>query len=186
MDSARWSFQYDHIESLAAPTQTTRYYLVVTNSTGCSDTSSVLVTVDTTTNSGGPIAYWPFNDNAIDETGNGHDGVVHGAHIIPDRFGNPKSAYDFEGGSSTFLRSADLTTGPGAQMTVCAWVKFCANQIDYAGIVDKGPMNTYRPGYELVIRDQVRITTWSPLEPTTTYRTRIDAMRMMAPGISAR
>ena len=45
----------------------------------------------------GLIAYYPFNGNAHDETGNGYNGTVYGATLNNDRFGNPKSAYSFDG-----------------------------------------------------------------------------------------
>ncbi len=37
----------------------------------------------------GLITYYPFNGNANDASGNGNDGVVHGATLTEDRFGNP-------------------------------------------------------------------------------------------------
>ncbi len=43
------------------------------------------------------LAYYPFNGNAEDASGNGHHGEVHQAQLIPDRFGNPDSAYLFDG-----------------------------------------------------------------------------------------
>ena len=42
-------------------------------------------------------AYYPFNGNADDESGNGHDGTVSGATPTADRFGNADSAYLFDG-----------------------------------------------------------------------------------------
>jgi hypothetical protein len=45
----------------------------------------------------GLLAYYPFNGNANDVTGNSHDGMVYGATLTPDRFGNPNSAYSFDG-----------------------------------------------------------------------------------------
>lgn len=45
----------------------------------------------------GLIAYFPFNGNANDEAGNGHDGIVYGATLTTDRFGNTNSAYEFDG-----------------------------------------------------------------------------------------
>jgi hypothetical protein len=41
--------------------------------------------------------YWTFNNNANDESGNGHNGVVNGATLTADRYGNPNSAYSFNG-----------------------------------------------------------------------------------------
>jgi PKD repeat protein len=48
----------------------------------------------------GLIAYYPFNGNSIDMTGNGHDGVSMNAVLTTDRFGNRNSAYSFNGTSS--------------------------------------------------------------------------------------
>lgn len=43
------------------------------------------------------VAYFPFNNNALDASGNGHDGTVNGAQLTEDRFGNANSAYLFDG-----------------------------------------------------------------------------------------
>ena len=44
----------------------------------------------------GLVAYYPFNGNANDESGNGNDGTNYGAALTTDRKGNPNSAYSFE------------------------------------------------------------------------------------------
>ena len=43
------------------------------------------------------VGYWPFNGNAIDESGNLNDGTVNGATLTTDRFGTANAAYDFDG-----------------------------------------------------------------------------------------
>lgn len=48
----------------------------------------------------GLIAYYPFNGNANDATGNGSNGTVIGATATSDRFGNLNSAYNFNGTSN--------------------------------------------------------------------------------------
>jgi hypothetical protein len=45
----------------------------------------------------GLVAYYPFDGNAQDASGNGNDGTVNGATLIEDRFGNVESAYSFDG-----------------------------------------------------------------------------------------
>lgn len=45
----------------------------------------------------GLLAYYPFNGNANDKSGNQIHGEVHGAQITSDRFGNPARAYLFDG-----------------------------------------------------------------------------------------
>jgi hypothetical protein len=48
----------------------------------------------------GLVAYYPFNGNANDESGNGYNGVNNGAIPAKDRFGNDNKAYSFDGVSS--------------------------------------------------------------------------------------
>jgi hypothetical protein len=43
------------------------------------------------------IAYYPFNGNANDESGNGRNATVYGVTLTTDRFGNPNGAYSFDG-----------------------------------------------------------------------------------------
>lgn len=45
----------------------------------------------------GLVAYYPFNGNADDGSGNGLNGVIYGATLTEDRFGNSNSAYSFDG-----------------------------------------------------------------------------------------
>lgn len=66
----------------------------------------------------GLIAWWPFTGNAIDSSGNSHDGTVYGAVLTNDRFGNINSSYSFNGlndylqlGSSNFSEIDKLDSG---------------------------------------------------------------------------
>ena len=45
----------------------------------------------------GLIAYYPFDGNANDESGNGHHGTVNGAVLSQDRSGTVNGAYYFDG-----------------------------------------------------------------------------------------
>ncbi len=45
----------------------------------------------------GLVAYYPFNGNANDESGNGNNGTVNGATLTSDRYGNVGRAYSFDG-----------------------------------------------------------------------------------------
>jgi hypothetical protein len=69
----------------------------------------------------GLIAWWPFQGNANDATGNGHDATVYDATLTQDRFGNPNSAYQFDGINDYM----DIGNGvkPPLPITVCSWVK---------------------------------------------------------------
>ena len=52
----------------------------------------------------GLVAWYPFNGNANDSSGNGNNGTVHNATLSADRFNNPNSAYSFNGSSSYIKR----------------------------------------------------------------------------------
>lgn len=45
----------------------------------------------------GLVAWYPFNGNANDASGNGNNGTVYGATLTADRFGNLNSAYSLDG-----------------------------------------------------------------------------------------
>jgi len=49
----------------------------------------------------GLVGYWPFCGNANDMSGSNNHGTVIGASLTSDRFGNPNSAYGFNGISNT-------------------------------------------------------------------------------------
>ena len=66
----------------------------------------------------GLVGYFPFCSNAIDESVNSNDGVVFGATLTTDRFGNQNSAYYFDG--SSFIRIGNYNVN---QFTLAAWVK---------------------------------------------------------------
>jgi Concanavalin A-like lectin/glucanases superfamily len=69
----------------------------------------------------GLIAYWPFNGNANDESGQGNDGTVHGATLTQDRFGNPNSAYNFDGIDDYIDIGNNVK--PTFPITVSTWIK---------------------------------------------------------------
>ncbi len=62
-----------------------------------SDSIIVSVRDFSVTQTGELVAYYPFNGDASDASGHGNNGVVHGALAVPDRFGNPGSAFSFDG-----------------------------------------------------------------------------------------
>jgi len=61
------------------------------------DSVGILVRDFSSAQTGNLVAYYPFSGNAEDATGNGHDGTVTGAQLVPDRDGNPGAAYYFNG-----------------------------------------------------------------------------------------
>ncbi len=91
----------------------------------------------------GLVAYYPFNGNANDESGNGNDGIVNGATLTTDRFGNENSAYSFDGGDDYIHipYSEDFNFDPSGQFTLVAWAN--TNVLDVSHhIITKAPSNT--------------------------------------------
>ena len=70
----------------------------------------------------GLVAHYPFNGNALDESGNGNDGIVHGATLIADRYGNTDSAYHFDGVNDYIYIQYDTSLVP-ANYTVVVWYR---------------------------------------------------------------
>ena len=78
------------------------YYFVactVTDGRGGSDADSTgIIVLDLKhIGTGLPVAYYPFNGNADDESGFGHHATFYGTKLVVDRFGNPGQAYYFDG-----------------------------------------------------------------------------------------
>jgi hypothetical protein len=68
------------------------------------------------------VAYYPFNGNADDESGNGNHGTVMGATLAEDRFGNLNSAYGFDG-VDDHISYPTLWSSPPVAITTAAWFK---------------------------------------------------------------
>jgi hypothetical protein len=69
----------------------------------------------------GLVAYYPFNGNANDASGNGFDGTVHGAMLVADHLLRPDSAY-YLNGTNAYIYYGPIL--PDMQeITVAAWVK---------------------------------------------------------------
>ena len=72
----------------------------------------------------GLVAYYPFNGNANDESGNGNDGTVNGATLTTDRFGNANSAYSFDGVDDYILPPfSTIFDFDNQDFTIALWVK---------------------------------------------------------------
>jgi len=67
----------------------------------------------------GLVAYYPFNGNANDESGNGNNGTVNGATLTTDRFGNANKAYSFS--SCNEVHANVNTTSITKEMTLAFW-----------------------------------------------------------------
>lgn len=68
-------------------------------------------------------AYFPFTGNANDVSGNNNNPVFNNATLTADRFGNPNSAYHFNG-TNTFMRIANSPSlNMNDKLSISLWVK---------------------------------------------------------------
>jgi hypothetical protein len=73
----------------------------------------------------GLIAYYPFNGNANDVSGNANHGMVHGATLVADRCGNPDRAYFFNRANADWIEvphNAIQNTPVNAGLTLSLWI----------------------------------------------------------------
>jgi hypothetical protein len=73
--------------------------------------------------SGGLVAYFPFNGNANDESGNGFNGTpMNGCQLTIDRFGNGSSAFHFDGIDDYILLNNSTGIDLGANFSITAFL----------------------------------------------------------------
>lgn len=93
-------------------------------------------------------AYYPFNGTANDESGNNNHPVFNNATITSDRFGNPNSAYHFNGIYQYMRIPNKPSLNFGSQITLSVWVRptgFYYDICHASQIISKGGGN-YNPG----------------------------------------
>ena len=86
----------------------------------------------------GLVAYYPFNGNANDESGSGNNGVVYGAVLAVDRFGENNNSYEFDG-IDDYINIGNQVK-PSFPISVSVWVKI--NDLStYGGILRNDQWN---------------------------------------------
>ena len=71
----------------------------------------------------GLIAEYDFNNNALDTSGENNHGIVNGATLTTDRFGNANSAYLFDGFNDNIEIANYTNMSPTDGFTISAWIK---------------------------------------------------------------
>ncbi len=84
------------------------------------------------------VAYYPFNGNTSDESGNNNHGVATGGSLSTDRNNNPARAFIFDGDDYIKVLNSSSLSSIGSSFTVTAWV---FNQDPEAYIVCKSAFN---------------------------------------------
>ena len=70
----------------------------------------------------GLVAYYPFNGNADDKSGNGNNGTVSGAALTADRLGNSGSAYSFDGVDDYIEIAGSQSLDTRYSLSIFAWI----------------------------------------------------------------
>jgi hypothetical protein len=102
----------------------------------------------------GLVAWYPFNGNANDESGNGNNGIVNGASLTTDRFGNLNEAFSFNG-ITNFIevptsKSIEFTNS----YTLSGWFNadiWFGTSISDRTIISKNACTGGSGGYEIMI-----------------------------------
>ena len=87
----------------------------------------------------GLIAFYPFNGNANDESGNGNNGTIEGAIPTIDQCGNANSAYEFDSLTSDIIVKNSEILNNIDHVSLCGWIKpISFRGIGDNSIIDKG------------------------------------------------
>ena len=86
----------------------------------------------------GLVAWYPFNGNANDESGNGYHGVVQGASLSENRFGIENQSFSFDGMDDFISVSNDFNFN---ELTVSVWIKQNQFAETYSAIIDRSLTN---------------------------------------------
>jgi hypothetical protein len=138
------------------PNTTYTYRVYAYNSAGNSLQYSNEVIVTTQDNipswlTNGLVAYYPFNGNADDSSGNGNNGTVYGATSTSDRFGVFNKAYNFDGDQDYILIPNSVSLNPNA-ITFSIWAYFNNGNCGILSKSDATTNNNY--GYSIIYNFQ--------------------------------
>ena len=129
------SWNSNTVSISGTPALSGTYTYTISTTGGCGNTGttgnltvSALPNLFTSVNTltSGLVAYYPFNGNANDASGNNFNGNVNNVVPSNDRFGNPNRSFVFNGTNSEIAvpHNSSFNSYP---ITVSSWVKTAAN-----------------------------------------------------------
>mgnify|MGYP001275723988 CR=1 FL=1 len=104
----------------------------------------------------GLMAYYPFSGNANDASGNNNNPVFNNAALTADRFGNPKSAYHFNGRNAYMKVPNSRSLNMSARLSISLWVKptgFYTGKCYNNMMIMKGDADYLKGNYSLRFSD---------------------------------
>ena len=130
----------------------------------------------------GLVAYYPFNGNANDESGNKNNGNPLMAQLSTDRFDNSKCAFLFNGTNAYIDIPSSTSLDMGDAITACAWIKTTKvyPQSQYGtpqmGILGKGvdvegALDWVLTVYGDILRPHLMLGSWTYYDSTAVVRT---------------
>ena len=136
--SYQWQFDSTNIAGATAssltltsvqPGQAGNYLVVVSNAWGVVTSSNAVLALvpPPPFPTDGLVAYYPFNGNANDASGNGNNGVINGSSISPttNQVGIPNAALHFGGGSYVSVTPTPFNVN--SNWTISLWCILDAN-----------------------------------------------------------
>ena len=96
----------------------------------------------------GLVAYYPFDGNANDASGNGNHGTVYGVTPTTDRFGNANGAYYFDGNAYIEVPNSDSLHNVTKAVTISAWVNATEGYPGGGVTLDSDHISVVCKGYE--------------------------------------
>ncbi len=113
----------------------------------------------------GLVAYYPFNGNAKDESGNGNDGKVISATLAEDRNGENARAYSFDGENDLIEIPPSRSINAMRSLSITFWMK--ANKVQtpgrngYTGLVTRWSYENLTSAFGIVIiKGKIAVSVW--------------------------
>jgi hypothetical protein len=121
----------------------------------------------------GLVAFYPFNGNANDTSGNGNNGTIMGATLTSNQFGIPDSAYSFSSNSYIYATAPNLPLGSSPR-TISGWIMLPTLPSQYLSVVASWGYGDYDPadctgaGFSLWLApDGKSLTSWGSFNDVT-------------------
>ena len=150
-------------DTITNPSASTHYNYTISYEGGTSVTVALSdtfqleergVTIGSSVNlTNGLLAWYPFNGNANDESGNGNDGTVNGATLTADRNGNNNSSYSFDGIDDFIVMNSnnnELDLFENCCLSIAAWINIDNTDKQY-GIFTNSNYNETSQQYALKV-----------------------------------
>jgi len=132
-------------------TANTKYYAksYASNNTGTAYGNELSFTTNNVDLTAGLVAFYPFNGNANDESGNGNNGIIkNSVSITSDRAGTANSAYNFSGGTIELAHKPYLAIQQGASFSISIWAIKTGNE-NPVHIIGKRPVGAHEFNWQI-------------------------------------